>query len=193
MRGECSLGWWGLDWTTLIVLAVLLLGVLDGLGKGFVRSTLELLGLAIPLYVALANYTYVGRLVSFAFNLAELQGEIIGFVIAFAAVSVASGVVIAIILRLSESANLSNLDRILGAGAAIIRNCIVVAVVLWIITSMPVSSLVPHVEESGLSRNLVRSIPRVLNHAGLEVPGFFDREPADPVETPERDPDSLRV
>ena len=100
--------------TDVIIAIVLLLGVISGIARGFMRGLFGLAGLVLGLMIAASNYAPVGR-TALAFIADGRLRAIVAFALVFIVVLVLFALLGKLLARLVHLADLGWMDRLAGA------------------------------------------------------------------------------
>ncbi len=124
-------------WPDYAILATLLISVLVGVLRGFIKEVLSLLIWAVAFFVA---YQYGGNLAALMEDHVSLPSAraVMGFTGLFIAVLLIGGLVNYLLGRLVESTGLSGTDRLLGGAFGAARGLAIVVVFLLAMGFTPI-------------------------------------------------------
>ena len=101
-----------MNWLDILILVTLAAAVIGGLAIGIVRSTVNLVGLLVGIFLAGRCYETVGRWLGFINNVSV--ANTVGFVLIVLVVMIIAGVVCAVLRKLMRAVLLGCFDRLLG-------------------------------------------------------------------------------
>jgi membrane protein required for colicin V production len=137
----------------LAILVILLIGVISGLARGFVRGIMGFVGLILGVLIAASNYQRLAPFLSF---IPGARGpRIVSFLILFLVVLLLVGVVARLVSKALKLASLGWLDRLAGGVLGFVAASLVAGILL-LIAVMAGYEGSPLLTRSGLA-------PRVLN------------------------------
>lgn len=127
-----------LHWVDLSILAIILLSVITGLARGFVKELLALCIWALAIWLAYNHSQSLDPLLQ-KYLQDPMVRAIAGFVLVLISTLVLGGIINAILGFIMKRSGLSGTDRILGMGFGFIRGVFLVAVIMVVIkmTSLP--------------------------------------------------------
>ncbi|MDP3888582.1 MAG: CvpA family protein [bacterium] len=146
------------NWIDLVIIVVLLVYVLDGLGKGFFILAGNLLSFLTSLILALRFYPLASHFLIANFSLSSGIANALGFL----AVAMISGLILGTIVvvlheRLPKSLTESPLSKALGIFPAILDALIIITFILTMVVVLPMSgSLKKDVTSSNIGGYLIR-------------------------------------
>ena len=167
-------------WPDYAILAGVLISILVGLLRGFIKEVLSLLIWAVAFFVA---YRYGGNLAVLMENQVALPSAraVMGFTGLFIAVLLIGGLVTYLVGRLVESTGLDSTDRLLGGAFGAARGLAIVTAFLLALGFTPIPAD-PWWKESAL---IQRMLPLLHWSAALLPPELrqhldFSPKPIDP-------------
>ncbi len=116
----------------LVIAVVLLIGLLSGLARGFVRCLLGLVALVVGILVAAGFHELVAE-TAFSFLPGDHAPKIVSFVVIFLVVVLLIGLVARIIAKTLKLATLGWLDGLLGAILGLATAAVVAGVLLLLL------------------------------------------------------------
>ena len=140
-----------LNWLDYIILSVLFFYIIEGYAIGFIAGALDLLGFILSFIIGLKTYAIVGVLLIKIFSFPPGFSNALGFLI----IAVISEIVLGFILRgvvyrlFAErykigGAVLKSIDHILGIAIGGLSAFVLLAFILTLIISLPVSVFLKH-------------------------------------------------
>jgi membrane protein required for colicin V production len=169
--------WNWLDW---ILAAIMLVSLLAGARKGFVRELIGLASLVAGLVVAAAEYqraaAWLGRFIH-----SEELALGVAFLSLFGGVVIAGAMISAVVRKLVREAGIEWVDRLLGAVFGLVRGVVLDAVVLMTLVAFAIktdavqrSRLTPYVGVG--SQGIARVMPADLRARFQSRFAEFERE-----------------
>lgn len=70
-----------MNWVDLVILLAVFLFAIEGLKRGFVLQTIDIIGLLISLLVSLALYPFAANVLIGLFNLPQITANPVGFLL----------------------------------------------------------------------------------------------------------------
>jgi len=113
----------------LVILVLLLIGVVSGLARGFVRCLLGLAGLALAIVLAAAHHARIAEMF-LGFVPGDRGPGIVAFVLIFVVVVIVVGLIAAALSRALKLVSLGWLDRLAGGILGFLMAAMVVGLLL---------------------------------------------------------------
>ncbi|MBD3368068.1 MAG: hypothetical protein GF405_07855 [Candidatus Eisenbacteria bacterium] len=113
----------------LVILVILLIGIVGGLARGFVRGLLGLVGLALGVLLAAAHHGWVANTL-LGFIPGERASAVVAFILIFIAVVVVVGLIAVAITKALRLVALGWLDRLAGGALGLLMSAIVAGLLL---------------------------------------------------------------
>lgn len=153
------------DWILITILAT---SIITGLRAGFARVTI---GLAAGIFGVLFGFWFYRMPAAWFAEYFESKAasSVLGFVVVFAAILIAGGLLARLIGRIFKWAGLTWLDRLLGAGFGFMRGAVIITGIATVVTAfapnpppkwIAQSEVMPYTE--GFSKVLSAVAPREL-------------------------------
>lgn len=128
-----------MNWVDLIIIIVTFSFALEGLGRGFLVQTIDLVGFFISLLASLTFYPAAAERVINLFNLPKIVANPIGFLLVWLIVELLFFWLISPILkRIIPKIHINPLDRFFGFVPAIANSLIILAFILLFVVSLPI-------------------------------------------------------
>jgi uncharacterized protein YkwD len=147
---------WDWNWVDLVLIAVVLLGALDGWVRGFLRATLELATLVASLLAAFAGYRWPADWLGAQFPALDVWAAPIAFVASFVLVHLLLALLVRGLLRgVPERAHGHGINRFLGLAPGAANGAINAVVVALLLLTVPLGETVhKEVRASALATQL---------------------------------------
>jgi membrane protein required for colicin V production len=145
-----------MNWLDILLAIILLLSMLGGLRKGFSREIIGLAAALIGLLLAAQFYRMAGQSLK-QYIPQESLSSVAGFLIIFFGVLIAGSILSSIVRKILQSAGLSTIDRLLGAGYGLLRGSLLAMAIIVGLSTFTSTQAVVHsrmapylIEASGL-------------------------------------------
>lgn len=136
-----------MNWLDVLLLAVFGFSILNGVLRGFFSLSIGL-G-ATVLSILLASWFY-GLPAAYIAPYVKQQtfANLQGFLLILAVVQIAGFLLVQILVRITKTAGLGWLDRLLGAGFGLVRGLLISIVLVMVLTAFPLSPATTSVSRS---------------------------------------------
>ncbi len=131
-----------MNWVDLIMAIVLFGFAIRGLMKGFFREMFSLIGLFIGLWVALLKFELVGEWLQTKLPLTDPLPFHVAFLAIFFGVSALASVCGYILHKVAQVFFVGWLDAVVGFGFGLIKGVVILTVLLFLLTHLPLSGTV---------------------------------------------------
>jgi len=143
---------------SLILLVVLIIDMISGYKKGFIRVAIDIIGTLLALFLSFRYYGLAGEFVSrFISGMSLIIRNIVGFIIVFALVGIAIevlGHVLSIIMKLP---GLSLLNRLAGAVISLVKTYLILSVITFLIFSLGITAVNQTIKDSNIAVKMTNS------------------------------------
>ena len=143
---------------SFILIVIILIDMIAGYRKGFIRVTVDIIGTILALYASFRFYRGAGEFISrFISGMSPVVQNIVGFIVVFALAGIAVefiGYVLSIIMRLP---GLSLLNRFAGAVISVAKTYIILSVIAFMIFSLKIVSVNEVIADSTVASMMVTS------------------------------------
>jgi membrane protein required for colicin V production len=162
----------GLD---VAIVAVAVLGVLWGLGRGVLRMVTSIVALVAAIYFAAIYYPNVRDLALKYLAIRPAVAAVIGYAVVFLLVFIVIGMAGNILVRMVRTVNLGWADRLLGGVAGGAIAIAIAGMALMLLTAM-LPEDAPLLRESRLTPQVLTYTGALLSYIPPEVKTIYDRK-----------------
>lgn len=128
-----------MNWVDFVILSAFVFYIFEGIRRGFIEQTLELVGFFITIFLAIASYHWFGAIIADKTGLQTSAAESMAFIITWFFYQV----IFSIALRLGYPHIPSKFrntlpNKLAGLVPAILKGIVLVSVILTVVVSLPV-------------------------------------------------------
>lgn len=162
-----------MNWVDLLILGAFLFYFFEGIRRGFIEQTLELIGFFITIFLALLGYHYFGAVVMEKTGIQKQAADPIAFIILWFIYQV----LYSLILRYTYPnipARIRNTlpNRLAGLVPAFLKGVVILSVILTVVISVPVPpKLKSEISDSFLSSRFINNSATVEQYINTIVGG----------------------
>ncbi|MGL4851122.1 MAG: CvpA family protein [Phocaeicola sp.] len=114
----------------IVILAILAIGLIDGLRKGFVNQLASVVGVIVGLFVARSLYWGVAQRITPLLGTSSGISELLAFVLIWGAVPVLFSCLATLLAKLLDAVNMGWLDRWLGAALGALKCMFIISILI---------------------------------------------------------------
>lgn len=120
-----------MSWIDILILIILAGGLIEGVLRGFIRSVVGVVSVAVGFYFARLFGEDGAAWISDAWDLQPLIAEAVAYALIFTIISFAASLLSRLLGNLVKAVRLSWLNRLLGAGVGLLKGLLAALIIIF--------------------------------------------------------------